>query len=511
MEEFYAERMRELTTEIGQLGREPGNYAAGDRGSVSLHPGEGDEQLGQREIAEAGAGRSFSRRKLLRSGVLGPGAAAVLGAGFQGAAAAASGAPASTPAPFQLFSQSDLEFETLVMLGGAAYGVSEVGEIVTAVNAINAQGVTYQAYFNQFQALAQRVSHLAGQELQAGHRASARSAYLRAAGYYDLCLYFVLATTARAQEAGAYAAVQACWDQATQLFNPPFERVRIPCENTWMPGYLLKPDARNIRRPTVILNNGSDTASVDMYVFGGTAAFERGYNALIFEGPGQGSMLFERQIPYRADWEKVVTPVVDYLHTRADVDPARIALLGLSMCGEAAVRAAAFEHRLAAVIPDPGVVNAWLSWPASIRDLFTHGATKAEVNHIWQTDIIPELDPIERFTVIKRAELFGAQFMLAGRAGNVFSDLWDLGQAIMKVDCSSVAGKVTSPTLVTQYQDDAFYPGQGQQLYGLLRSPKTFHEFTTAESGAQYHDAPMAPQTRNQVICDRLDSLLGTG
>jgi hypothetical protein len=463
------------------------------------------------EEEEGSRRRPFSRRSLLRSGALGAGAAAVLGTGLSGAAAAAvPGTSASAAAPFQLFSQADLDFETLVVLGGAAYGVSELGEVVTAVNGINAAGATYQAYYDQFQALAQQVSQLGGQELKAGHRASARGAYLRAAAYYDLCLYFVLATTARAQEAGVYAATHACWDQASQLFDPPFERVRIPYEGSWLPGYLLKPDARDIRRPTVILNGGSDTTSIDMYVFGGAAALERGYNALIFDGPGQGSMLFQRQVPYRADWEKVIIPVVDYLRSRPEVDQDRIALLGLSMCGEAAVRAAAFEHRLAAVVPDPGVVNAWLAWPASIRDLFADGATKARVNRIWQQDIVPHLDPGNWFTIAKRAELFDIAFMLASRAGKTSPDLWDLGQAIMKVDCSTVAGQVTSPTLVTQYQDDTFYPGQGTQLYGLLRCPKTLHEFTTAESGSEYHDAPMAPQTRNQVIYDWLDSLLAS-
>ena len=92
-----------------------------------------------------------------------------------------------------------------------------------------------------------------------------------------------------------------------------------------------------------------------MYAFGGAAALERGYHALIFEGPGQGSMLFERQIPFRPDWENVITPVVDYLRSRPDVDPARIALTGWSLGGELAIRAAAFEHRLAAVVADPGI------------------------------------------------------------------------------------------------------------------------------------------------------------
>ena len=468
---------------------------------TSPHAEEDDEQS---------APRPFGRRNLLRGGALGAGAA-VLGAGFQGVAAAAPvpDAPAPATAPFQLFSQSDLEFETLFALGGAGYGVSEVGEIVTAVNAINAQGATYQTYFDQFQALAQRVHRLADQSLRSGHRASARSAYLRAASYYDCCLFFVLGTTARAQEAALYATMQTCWDRATQLFDPPFERVRIPYGNSWLPGYLLKPDARDIRRPTVIINNGSDAQNVDAYVMGGAAALERGYNALIFEGPGQGSMLFEREIAYRPDWEHVITPVVDYLRSRSDVDRNRIALIGLSMCGESVIRAAAFEHRLVAVVSDPGLVNAWLAWPASLRGLFANGATKAQVNHIWQQDIIPSLDPDDRFTLNKRAELFGRQFMLAARAGTVFPDLWDLGQAVMRLDCGSVADKVTSPTLVTQFEAEAFYPGQGQQLYDLLRCRKALHNFGTAESGTEYHDAPMSPQTHYQVVYDWLDPYLG--
>ena len=64
-------------------------------------------------------------------------------------------------------------------------------------------------------------------ELKAGHAVSARGAYLRAATYWDLCLYFVLGTRARAQEADVYARMQYHWDRATQLFDPPFERVRI--------------------------------------------------------------------------------------------------------------------------------------------------------------------------------------------------------------------------------------------------------------------------------------------
>jgi dienelactone hydrolase len=453
-----------------------------------------------------GVGVGRGRRSVLRAGVLGGAAVALGAAGAAGAAGGIGKAAAATQPPFQLFAQSDLNFETLFTLGGAGYGISEVGEIVTTVNRINAAGAGYQTYYDNFMAMARNVDALAGRELAAGHTASARSAYLRAASYYDACLFFVLGTTSHALEAGVYAAMQRCWNRATQLFDPPFERVRIPYGRTWMPGYMLRPDTRRIRRPTVILNNGSDAQNVDLYAFGGAAALERGYNALIFEGPGQGSMLFEREIPFQVDWEHVVTPVVDYLQARPDVDRRRIAITGWSLCGESVIRAAAFEHRLAGVAADPGVLDAWLAWPSQIRSLFTPGATERQVNAEWRT-VIPQLDAMERFTLMKRAELYARQFLLAGRAGRVFTDLWLLGTIQMRLNVTRVASRVTSPTLVTGYEQDQFYPGQGSQVYALLRSPKAYHYFTSAH-GAEYHDAPMAPQTRNQVVFDWLDGVL---
>ncbi len=412
-----------------------------------------------------------------------------------------------------LFTLADLDFDTLFAFGGTGYGSAEFGELVRAVDQINAEGASYQTYYDTFLALAQRTAAQGNQELAAGHRASARSAYLRAASYYDLVLYFILATTARAQEAGAYAAMQRCWQQASQLFDPPFEPVKIPYGGSWMPGYLLRPDNRPLRRPTVILNNGEDAQNIRMWAFGGAAALERGYNALIFEGPGQGSMLFERQIPFRPDWEKVITPVVDYLRSRPEVDPSRIVLSGSSLGGELVVRAAAFEHRLTALVADPGFLSVWRSWQANlaaITSLFTQGLSRQQINAAWQQKIVPTLDAGDRFNLAKITEGYGRPYLLAARAGQVFTDLYDLGMTLMNFTVAGVASQVTAPTLVTAYDGDQLVvpaSGQGTEVYRLLRGPKQFHQFTTAE-GADQHCAPMAPQTRNQAVYDWLDAIL---
>jgi Acetyl xylan esterase (AXE1) len=465
--------------------------------------------------ANGGPGPRRSRRSVLRTGILG-GAATLIAAGGMGAVStAALAAGASPAAPHQLqnlFTLSDLDFETLFAFGSAGYGCAEFGELVTAVNQVNTAGASYQTYYDAFLALARSTEALAGDELVAGHTASARSAYLRASTYNDMCLYFILGTSARAQEAGAYAAMERCWQGASQLSDPPFEQVRIPYEASWLPGWLLRPDDRPVRRPTVVLNNGSDSQSVALYAFGGAAAIERGYNALIFEGPGQGSMLFERQVPFRPDWENVITPVVDYLRSRPDVDHSRIALSGWSLGAELVIQAAAFEHRLAAVVADPGFLSAWLLFQTSyppIASLFAHGATKEQVNAAWQTEIVPKLNAVDRYTLAKRSEPFGRQFLLAARAGQVLSDLYALGTTAMQFSCAEVVDRVTAPTLVTAYQYDQYVvpASQGTDVYEKLASPKQYYYFTAAE-GAQYHCAPMAPQTRNQVVYDWLDRTL---
>jgi hypothetical protein len=88
-----------------------------------------------------------SRRSLLRAGVIGGGAAAALAVGT--AAGASTGAPAAatSTAPSQLqnlFTLSDLDFETLFAFGSIAYGCAEFGELATVVNQINAAGASYQ-------------------------------------------------------------------------------------------------------------------------------------------------------------------------------------------------------------------------------------------------------------------------------------------------------------------------------------------------------------------------------
>ena len=61
--------------------------------------------------------------------------------------------------------------------------------------------------------------------------------------------------------------------------------------------------------------------------------------------------------------------------------------------------------------------------------------------------------------------------------------------------------------LICDPDDEAFWPGQSQQLYDALSGPKTLVKFTAAE-GADLHCEPKAPGLRAQRIFDWLDDTL---
>jgi dienelactone hydrolase len=438
---------------------------------------------------------SLSRRGLI-GGALAVGAAGAL-AGVPGAVAATSKAKPEKRAATVFFKDEALNFQMLFAIAAAGYGAAEVGEVLATFDRIHAKGDTYRATCEEFLRLGRQTRVRADKEHAAGREASARSSYLRAAMYLDQALFFVLAskTPTRRQEGVLYGEMEAAFAKAAALFRPRFEPVRIPWQGGTIPGWFLSPGGKG-RRPTVILNNGSDAQNIDMYVYGGAAAIERGWNALIIEGPGQGGNLFLRSQVFIPEWERVITPVVDFLRARKDVDRRRIALVGQSFGGLLVGRAAVHEHRLAALVPDTGVTDAFWTWeqglPPSLIGLLKAGRAN-EFDHIWN-EIPKELDEAERFNVAKRSEIYGN--------GGGFERMSNAARFKLS---HAEANRIDLPTAITAPQLEQFFPGQQEKLHRWIGSNSTLLKFTVAEGG-EYHCEPMAPQLRNERVFDWLET-----
>jgi hypothetical protein len=253
-----------------------------------------------------------------------------------------------------LFDDDTFSFEALRTTGFANYGGADLGEVLATANRIT--DGDQASWHRAWKATADRVAELGERSLAAGHRVTARENLLRASNYYRNAAAFVLDNPADDPEVAAlYAAQIDTFAAATALFDHPAEAVRIPYQDTTLPGYLFLVDDSGTPRPTLICTSGYDSTSQECYFVLAVAALRRGYNVLAFDGPGQGGALHLRKLVMRPDWEAVITPVVDFALTRPEIQPGRIAGFGYSLGGYLLARAAAFEHRLAALILDDGV------------------------------------------------------------------------------------------------------------------------------------------------------------
>lgn len=184
-----------------------------------------------------------------------------------------------------------------------------------------------------------------GEEAESsGHTLTAGEHYTRAA----LCYHFAkfVFVNDLEQMRAAHEAAVACRTAALPYLRPSGQRVEIPFEGSRLFGNLRLPE-RAERPPVLIMVPGLDSAKEEMD--GMESLFlARGVATLAIDGPGQGEAEYEFAI--RGNYETAISPVVDWLEQRDDVDPERIAIWGVSLGGYYAPRAAAFEHRLKACI-----------------------------------------------------------------------------------------------------------------------------------------------------------------
>jgi dienelactone hydrolase len=267
-----------------------------------------------------------------------------------------------------------------------------------------------------------------------------------------------------------------------------------------MPAYLIAAEGRaNEVRPLLIFTNGYDATVTDMYFASAVAASRRGYHALIFDGPGQGEMLYEHGVHLRPDWETVITAVVDFALTLPNVDPKRIALSGWSLGGYLAPRAAAGEPRLAACIADPG------SW--GIAPGFRAMAVKLGV----PADAVKHLGTIDDAIIVKFETMIAGNRKMTwsivqrGYWAHGVDNLRDYLRSVDAFTLEGLAENIRCPTLLTAAEDDTLGTG-AQSLLDALRCPKTLIRFTAAE-GAGSHCEMMNRSLLNRRALDWLDEI----
>jgi hypothetical protein len=384
------------------------------------------------------------------------------------------------------FADPDFDFETRIALGNAGCGVGDVGLVLATV-----AGITdgdRPSWFAAWTTRADRLGALGDERRDAGDLPGASWAYLAASEACARALNVVDGLPAEQCDAvllPTFRRGRQYWDAVIDASGGRFVRVDVPYEDTTLPGYLLRPDATGVARPTLVMTNGSDGPLSSLWAAGVPDAFDRGWNVFVYDGPGQQSMLFERGVPFRPDWEAVLTPVVDAVVARPDVDAAPLTAYGVSQAGFWLPRALAFEHRFVGAVADPGVVDVASSWlghlPKEMVALLDGGQKELFNRYMGEG---PD-DPAVARTFAFRARPYGVD------------DLYDLFTAVRRYELRDVAGRIRTPLLIADPEDEQFWPGQSEELAALLTAPHELARFGVAD-GANMHCQPLARKFATQ-------------
>jgi pimeloyl-ACP methyl ester carboxylesterase len=187
--------------------------------------------------------------------------------------------------------------------------------------------------------------------LQAGHLQTAQNNWPCAANYYRSSEFYLEVHDPRRLE--TFDKIEACSRAVMALMTLVGEVVKVPHENgAHLDAYYLRAPRADAKTPVVICFGGLDEYKDELLHEITHDAFTRGLSLLLVDLPGQGGALRRQKLVNRHDTEVPVSKCLDYLISRDDVDPARIALYGASLDGYYAPRTASYERRLAAIVAD---------------------------------------------------------------------------------------------------------------------------------------------------------------
>jgi 2,6-dihydroxypseudooxynicotine hydrolase len=203
---------------------------------------------------------------------------------------------------------------------------------------------------------ARHYENLAEQAQAAGHVLTAGEAWRRAA----LCWHWgkFVFTDHPDQQRAAHDRTVACFQHGAATLTPPAQKVTVPYAGTTLAAYLRVPTGKP---PVAIMIPGLDSVKEELQATAGYL-LARGLAVIAIDGPGQGEA--EYDLPIEPAYEKVATAVVDYLQGRDDIQADAIGVLGVSLGGYYAARAAAYEPRLKAVVSLAGPYRWDLDWDA---------------------------------------------------------------------------------------------------------------------------------------------------
>ena len=177
----------------------------------------------------------------------------------------------------------------------------------------------------------------------------------------------------------------------------------------------------------------------------------------------------------------------------------RLALAGVSMGGYLAVRAAAFEPRIKALVLDDGVFDVQASFttsfPPPLLALYSSGNQSA-------FDAVVDTAVVNNKSAPTTARWIFDQGLWSFKTHSPY----DLLQQTKAYTIANITDLIDIPVWVGNAADDTEFPGQAVQVARALGAKATLHNFT---GPASYHCQAGAFETANVAIFGWLGEVFG--
>ncbi|MGC9468742.1 MAG: alpha/beta hydrolase family protein [Anaerolineae bacterium] len=401
-----------------------------------------------------------------------------------------------------------IDYHYMRTLGYQQYGAASVGECLYAIEQIRRGNETVEAWVDAWSTLGDHVAERAASELQDGHSRSAHFSYLCAYNYYRAAEFYFL-PPGNAEHTALYRRGLDCFEAAGTLSDPPFEAIEIPYEDgVTLPGFFFRPAKDKARRPTVVIVGGGDAYGEEAYFMAGVPlALDRGFNALVFHGPGQrGLLLRHRGLTFRPDYEVPLRAVMDYTLARPEVDPKRLALLGYSLGGYLGARAVAHDPRIKAAVFNaimPSFYDYMIGGirgelPGLLGDGIANGLENLPAGIVnWLGRRLMGKSPIHRAT----AELY----MFWANGITTFAEYLE---TIKAYTIYGLEARITCPTFVVQGEGEGAVPRHMATDYLAGISSPTKYQLLTVQNGADNHCGLGNLRYTHQTMYDWLADVL---
>lgn len=400
-----------------------------------------------------------------------------------------------------LSNDSTMNFDLLTPLGESITGGGDIGPILGAAKDIKAGNMT--SFSEVFYKLANDTKAQAEDPENAYDPLNVRDTWFSAASYFRKADGYLHGNWSNPLINSLWIEHIEAFDKGIASLPIPGKRIRIPAtegnftvEAIWYSASESKHD----KLPTLIIGNGFDAAQEDSYHNFVAPALARGWNCITYEGPGQPTVRRNQDIGFIPDWEKVVTPVVDYVLSEKKnlVDERRLVLIGNSFGGYLAARAAAFESRLSAAVLIDGV---WDNYAAYTREL------SPEMLEIYEVGNYTQFDDV----VLSARE---AGKLPTGAAWGIDQGLWafhthspsDFFTQVKQYNVQSFIDRISIPVFVGDAELESSYVGQPKQVADALGRWATLHTF---KGVAGFHCQTGAGQELSRTIHAWLNKTLG--